>query len=174
VDIAVLHGPNLDLLGVREPGRYGTATLADIGRRLARRAAALRVRLLPPFQSNHEGALVEAVHALRGRADGALVNAAAYTHTSVALRDALLAVGVPFVEVHLSNVWSREPFRHQSLLSDIAVGVVAGFGAASYELGLEALVGHLKGDKGTGARGDRGAGTRRGAAARPPVRPRRG
>lgn len=172
MDIAVIHGPNLDLLGVREPERYGTATLADIRRRLARRAKALGVRLRAPFQSNHEGELVAAVHALRGRADGALVNAAAYTHTSVAIRDALLAVGVPFVEVHLSNVWAREPFRHQSLLSDVAVGVVAGFGAASYELGLEALVGHLR-----KAHGRPGARTR-GAAARPsaraPVRRRRG
>jgi 3-dehydroquinate dehydratase-2 len=173
VDIAVIHGPNLDLLGVREPERYGTATLADIHARLARRAAALRVTLRPPFQSNHEGALVEAIHALQGRADGALVNAAAYTHTSVALRDALLAVGVPFVEVHLTNVWAREPFRHQSLLSDVAVGVVAGFGAASYELGLEALVGYLTGDRGTEARGLAGP-RQRGASGRRSVRPRRG
>jgi len=163
VDIAVINGPNLDQLGVREPERYGTASLADIGRRLARRAKALGVRLLPPFQSNHEGALVEAIHALRGRAQGALVNAAAYTHTSVAVRDALLAAQVPFVEVHLSNVWAREPFRHQSLLSDIAVGVVAGFGADSYALGLEALVGYLKGHGRTGVR-------KRDARARPRAR----
>jgi 3-dehydroquinate dehydratase II len=166
VDIAVIHGPNLDLLGVREPERYGDSTLADIHHQLARRAKALGVTLRPPIQSNHEGALVEAVHALRGRADGALVNAAAYTHTSVAIRDALLAAHVPFVEVHLTNVWAREPFRHQSLLSDIAVGVVAGFGAASYVLALDALVGHLK------AQGSKTA--RRKAQARPPVRRSRG
>jgi len=148
VDIAVIHGPNLDLLGVREPGRYGTATLADIHRRLARRAKALGVTLRAGVQSNHEGELVDAIHALGGSADGALINAAAYTHTSVAIRDALLGVQVPFVEVHLTNVWAREPFRHQSLLSDIAVGVVAGFGAASYELALDALVGYLKAQNG--------------------------
>ena len=142
--IAVIHGPNLDLLGVREPERYGTETLAVINRRLQERAVALGVTLAAPVQSNHEGVLVDAIHGLRGRADGALVNAAAYTHTSVAIRDALLAVGVPFVEVHLSNVWAREPFRHESLLADIAVGVVAGFGAASYELALDAIVGTLR------------------------------
>jgi len=144
VHIAVINGPNLDLLGVREPGRYGTETLAAIERRVRARAGDLGVAVRPWVQSNHEGALVDAIHALRGSAAGALVNAAAYTHTSVAVRDALLAAQVPFVEVHLTIVWAREPFRHQSLLSDIAVGVVAGFGGTSYVLGLEALVGYLK------------------------------
>ena len=141
--IAVLNGPNLNLLGVREPGRYGTATLADIEARVRERAAALGAEIAF-FQSNHEGALVDAVQALRGRADGALVNAAAYTHTSLALRDALLAVGVPFVEVHLTNIWAREEERRRSLLADVAVAVVAGFGADSYLLALDGLVAWLR------------------------------
>jgi 3-dehydroquinate dehydratase-2 len=137
--IAVLNGPNLDQLGVREPERYGTETLAAIEARVREHARGLGVEL-SWMQSNHEGVLVEAAQALRGSADGAVVNAAGYTHTSVALRDALLAAQVPFVEVHLSNVWRREPFRHRSLLSDIALGVVAGFGGDSYVLGVEAVV----------------------------------
>ena len=141
--IAVINGPNLNLLGAREPERYGTSTLAQIEAAVRDRARALGVQQVSWFQSNHEGALVDAVQGLAGSADGALVNAAAYTHTSVALRDALLAVRVPFVEVHLTNVWAREEVRHHSLLADLAVGVVAGFGADSYLLGLEALVGHL-------------------------------
>jgi 3-dehydroquinate dehydratase-2 len=143
VHIAVIDGPNLNLLGVREPERYGTATLEQIRTALRDRAGRLGADL-SFFQSNHEGALVDAVQALRGNADGALVNAAAYTHTSLALRDALLAVDVPFVEVHLSNVWAREVERHRSLLADLAVGVVAGFGADSYLLALEALSGWLR------------------------------
>ncbi|HWO88716.1 MAG TPA: type II 3-dehydroquinate dehydratase [Gemmatimonadales bacterium] len=138
--IAVLNGPNLNLLGVREPDRYGTTTLEQIAARVMAKARELRVEV-SWMQSNHEGALVEAAQELRGAADGALVNAAGYTHTSVALRDALLAAAVPFVEVHLTNPYAREPFRHRSLLSDIAVGVIAGFGAESYVLGLEAVVG---------------------------------
>jgi 3-dehydroquinate dehydratase-2 len=137
--IAVLNGPNLNLLGVREPDRYGTTTLDQIESRVRQRARELGCEI-DWMQSNHEGALVDAVQALRGVADGALVNAAAYTHTSIALRDALLSVKVPFVEVHLSNLWAREPMRHTSLLADLAVGVVAGFGATSYVLGLEGLV----------------------------------
>jgi len=171
VHIAVINGPNLDLLGVREPGRYGTATLAVIERRLRARAAELGVELDGPVQSNHEGVLVEAIHGLRGRADGALVNAAAYTHTSVAIRDALLAAGVPFVEVHLSNVWAREPFRHQSLLADIAVGVVAGFGAESYVLGLEAIVHHVKASRRSGV-ASRGKSAAAPARRRPRTPPR--
>ena len=142
--IAVINGPNLNLLGVREPERYGTSTLAQIEAALRDRARALGVQQVSWFQSNHEGALVDAVQGLAGAADGALVNAAAYTHTSVALRDAFLAVRVPFVEVHLTNVWAREEVRHRSLLADLALGVVAGFGADSYLLGLEALVGRLR------------------------------
>ena len=141
--IAVINGPNLNLLGAREPERYGTSTLAQIEAAVRDRARALGVQQVSWFQSNHEGALVDAVQGLAGSADGALVNAAAYTHTSVALRDAFLAVRVPFVEVHLTNVWAREEVRHRSLLADLALGVVAGFGADSYLLGLEALVGRL-------------------------------
>ncbi len=142
--IAVINGPNLNLLGVREPERYGKTTLDEIERRVRTRARRLKVRVGPWVQSNLEGELVDAVQALGGKADGALINAAAYTHTSLALRDAVLAVKVPFVEVHLSNVFAREEARRHSLLADLAVGVVAGFGAESYVLGLEALVGVLK------------------------------
>ncbi len=145
--VAVLNGPNLNLLGEREQELYGTTTLAAIEARVRERAGALAVQLTW-MQTNHEGALVEAIQALRGRADGALVNAAALTHTSLAVRDALLAVRVPFVEVHLSNIFGREPERRRSLLADIAVGVVVGFGAESYRLGLEGLVGHLAGPRG--------------------------
>jgi len=141
--VAVLNGPNLNLLGSREPARYGRATLAEIESAVRRRAEALGVSL-SWNQTNHEGALVEAVQGLRGQADGAVVNAAAYTHTSLALRDALLAAEVPFVEVHLSNVFARERARRRSVLADLAVGVIAGFGPLSYELGLEALVEHLQ------------------------------
>lgn len=137
--IAVLNGPNLNLLGVREPERYGTTTLAQIEARVRARARDLGAEI-SWFQSNHEGALVEAAQQLHGVADGALINAAAYTHTSIALRDALLSVKVPFVEVHLSNLWAREPMRHTSLIADLAAGVVAGFGAESYVLGLQGLL----------------------------------
>ena len=141
--VAVLNGPNLNLLGSREPARYGRATLAEVEAAVRRRAEALEVTL-SWSQTNHEGALVEAVQGLRGRADGAVVNAAAYTHTSFALRDAVLAAEVPFVEVHLSNVFAREPARRRSLLADLAIGVIVGFGPLSYVLGLEALVEHLR------------------------------
>lgn len=140
--IAVINGPNLNLLGVREPERYGTATLAQIEARVRTKARDLGAEITWT-QSNHEGDLVEAAQGLHGSADGALINAAAYTHTSIALRDALLSVKVPFVEVHLSNLWAREPMRHTSLLADLAVGVVAGFGAESYVLGLQGLVSAL-------------------------------
>lgn len=140
--IVVLNGPNLNQLGTREPELYGTDTLADIERAVRERAAAAGAQIAW-YQTNHEGALVDQVQALRSSADGALINAAAFTHTSWAVRDAVLAVRVPFVEVHLSNVFAREPARRQSLLADLAVGVVAGFGARSYLLGLDALLGHL-------------------------------
>lgn len=143
MNIAVLNGPNLNLLGVREPERYGTASLAEIERRVRSRALELGITIEPWVQSNLEGELVNAIQALRGSADGALVNAAAYTHTSLAVRDALLAVQVPFVEVHLSNIYAREEARQKSLLADIAIGVIAGFGADSYLLGLQALVNAL-------------------------------
>jgi len=142
VHIAVLNGPNLNLLGEREPEIYGRATLAEIEAATRERARALGVEC-SWTQTNHEGELVDAIQGLRGRADGALVNAAAFTHTSFAVRDALLAVRLPFVEVHLSNIFAREPERRRSLLADAAVGVVAGFGADSYRLGLEGLVGYL-------------------------------
>lgn len=140
--IAVLNGPNLNLLGVREPDVYGRTTLAEIEAAVRARARELGVEC-SWTQTNHEGELVDAIQALRGRADGAVINAAAFTHTSLAVRDALLAVRVPFVEVHLSNVFAREPARHRSLLADLAVGVVTGFGAESYRLGLEGLVAQL-------------------------------
>lgn len=139
----VLQGPNLNLLGSREPGIYGAATLQSITASLDALAADLGV-VLEHTQSNHEGALVDSVHAAAvAGLEGALVNAGAYTHTSVALRDALLATRLPFVEVHLSNVHAREAFRHHSYLSDIAEGVICGFGADSYLLGLRGLVARL-------------------------------
>jgi 3-dehydroquinate dehydratase II len=143
VIIAVLNGPNLNLLGEREPEIYGHVSLADIERTTKEHARALGVECTW-IQTNHEGELVEAIQGLKGRADGAVINAAAFTHTSLAVRDALLAVRVPFVEVHLSNIFGREPERRRSLLADLAVGVVTGFGADSYRLGLEGLVDRLK------------------------------
>ena len=142
--VLVLNGPNLNRLGTREPEKYGRQTLDDINAGLTTLAAELGVGIAF-FQSNHEGALVDRIHAAAGpdpalRAD-VVINAAAYTHTSIALRDALLSVALPFVEVHLSNVHAREPFRHHSYLSDVAAGVVLGFGARSYELGLRGLLG---------------------------------
>jgi len=139
VHIAVLNGPNLNLLGGREPELYGRVSLGEIEAAVREQARELGVEC-SWTQTNHEGALVEAIQGLKGRADGALINAAAFTHTSLAVRDALLAVRVPFVEVHLSNIFAREPERRHSLLADLAVGVVTGFGADSYRLGLEALV----------------------------------
>ena len=137
--IAVLNGPNLNLLGEREPELYGRVTLGEIEAAVRERARALGIEC-SWTQTNHEGELVEAIQGLKGHADGAVINAAAFTHTSLAVRDALLAVRVPFVEVHLSNIFAREPERRRSLLADLAVGVVTGFGADSYRLGLEALV----------------------------------
>jgi 3-dehydroquinate dehydratase-2 len=141
--IAVLNGPNLNLLGQREPEVYGRSTLAEI-EALVREAARAHGVELEWFQTNHEGALVDAVQGLRGRVDGALINAAALTHSSLALRDALLAVRVPFVELHLSNIFAREPERRHSMIADLALGMVTGFGAQSYLLALEALLGRLR------------------------------
>jgi len=141
--IAVLNGPNLNLLGQREPEIYGHTSLADI-ERLVRQAAVGLGAEIEWLQTNHEGALVDAVQALRGRVDGALINAAALTHSSLALRDALLAVRVPFVELHLSNIFAREPERRHSMIADLALGMVTGFGAQSYVLALQALVGRLR------------------------------
>ena len=142
--VAVLNGPNLNLLGSREPEVYGRATLAEVEHRVRDEASRLGVTL-SWHQTNHEGQFVELVQSLRTEADAALVNAAAFTHTSLAIRDAFLAVRVPFVEVHLSNIFAREPERRQSRLADLALGIVAGFGPAGYVLGLQALVGKLRG-----------------------------
>lgn len=141
--VAVLNGPNLNLLGTRERHLYGTDTLQDIERAVRSRAASEGVELIWR-QTNHEGDLVDYVHELDGTADGALVNAAAFTHTSIAVRDALLAVGIPFIEVHLSNIFARETERRHSLLADIAIGIIAGFGSYGYLLALEALLRHLR------------------------------
>jgi 3-dehydroquinate dehydratase II len=141
--IAVLNGPNLNLLGQREPEVYGRATLAEI-EDMVRGAARTHGAEIEWFQTNHEGALVDAVQGLRGRVDGALVNAASLTHSSLALRDAVLAVRVPFVELHLSNIFAREPERRHSVIADLALGLITGFGAQSYLLALQALVGRLR------------------------------
>jgi 3-dehydroquinate dehydratase-2 len=142
IRVLVLNGPNLNLLGTREPEIYGSTTLPDIEAAVRARAGDLgaEVRFV---QSNHEGELVEAIQGAVGSVDGALINLGAYTHTSLAIRDALLAAPTPFVEVHLSNLFRREAARHHSLVADLAVGMVTGFGARGYELALEALVAHL-------------------------------
>ncbi len=141
--ILVLNGPNLNLLGTREPGHYGNDSLADIEARLREQASALGSEL-DFFQSNAEFELVDRIHqAARDDVDFILINPAAFTHTSVALRDALLGVNIPFIEVHLSNVFAREDFRHHSYFSDVAVGVISGLGAQGYELALQAALGRL-------------------------------
>lgn len=141
--IAVLNGPNLNLLGSREPEIYGHATLADIEAMVRGDARELGIEI-DWFQSNQEGALIDAVQALSGRAQGAIVNAGAFTHTSLALRDAFLAVRVPFVEVHLSNLFRREPDRQRSIIADLAVGFICGFGAEGYRLALRALAARVR------------------------------
>ena len=141
--IAVINGPNLNLLGLREPELYGTTTLPQIEDRLRSLGAELGAEL-SFTQLNGEGEIVEAVHALRGKVDGALVNAGAYSHTSLAIRDALAGVQVPFVEVHMTNIYAREQERRRSALADAAVAVVCGFGPESYDLALRGLVGKLQ------------------------------
>lgn len=139
----MIHGPNLNLLGQREPEIYGSLTLAEINRLLAEEAERLQVEVLS-MQSNHEGVLVDAIHEANRQHQGILINAGAYTHTSIALRDAISAVQIPTVEVHLSNIYQRETFRHHSFIASVAIGQISGFGAQSYQLGLQALVSFLR------------------------------
>ncbi|MBR8827630.1 MAG: type II 3-dehydroquinate dehydratase [Gomphosphaeria aponina SAG 52.96 = DSM 107014] len=143
LSILVLHGPNLNLLGRREPEIYGSVTLDDINLLITLEAKNLQAKV-ELLQSNHEGVLVEAIHQALGEHQGILINAGAYTHTSVAIRDALSAVKIPTVEVHLSNIYQRENFRHHSYIAPVAVGQISGFGAESYRLGLLALVNYLR------------------------------
>ncbi|MFO7275029.1 MAG: type II 3-dehydroquinate dehydratase [Bacillota bacterium] len=144
--ILVIHGPNLNLLGTREPEVYGSTTLPEIDAMLAELAGELGVEV-ESFQSNHEGAIIDAIHGARGRFDGILLNPGAFTHYSLAIRDAIAAVDLPVVEVHLSNIYKREPFRHRSVIAPVAAGTIAGFGVESYRLGLRALVHLLQGDR---------------------------
>lgn len=143
LSILVLHGPNLNLLGQREPGIYGSVTLEKINQQLISLAEKLQCDIAF-YQSNHEGNLVDTIQEALDCHDGIVINAAAYTHTSVAIRDALAAVAIPAVEVHLSNIYRREDFRHHSFIAPIVVGQISGFGAQSYSLGLQALVNHLQ------------------------------
>jgi len=139
--ILVIHGPNLNLLGKREPGIYGVVTLDEINLLLVAEASMLQAQVYP-MQSNHEGVIIDAIHNASEH-QGILINAGAYTHTSVAIRDAISAVKLPTVEVHLSNIYQREAFRHHSYIAPVAIGQISGFGADSYRLGLQALIHYL-------------------------------
>ncbi|WP_374712118.1 type II 3-dehydroquinate dehydratase [Symbiobacterium terraclitae] len=141
--ILVIHGPNLNLLGAREPEVYGSTTLAEIDAMLHELGQELGIEV-ESFQSNHEGAIIDAIHGARERCDGILINPGAFTHYALAIRDAISAVGLPVVEVHLSNIHSREPFRHRSVIAPVAVGTIAGFGSESYLLGLRALANRIR------------------------------
>ncbi|MBW2219062.1 MAG: type II 3-dehydroquinate dehydratase, partial [Deltaproteobacteria bacterium] len=136
--ILVIHGPNLNMLGKREPEIYGTTTLEDINKGLSEKAIKLGCSV-DTFQSNHEGDIVEKIQATKGKYDSIIINPAAYTHTSVAIRDALLLLDIPVIEIHLSNIYKREPFRHKSMLADVVSGQISGFGANSYFLALDAI-----------------------------------
>ncbi|MBX9671540.1 MAG: type II 3-dehydroquinate dehydratase [Candidatus Obscuribacterales bacterium] len=137
--VKVIHGPNLNMLGIREPDKYGTRTLDDINESIASLARELKIVEVVFFQSNSESAIIDEIHSCHQKIDGVLINPAAFGHTSIALRDAFLSASTPFVEVHFSNIYAREEFRHKSFLTDIAIGVVSGFGDESYMLGLRAL-----------------------------------
>lgn len=141
-EILLINGPNLNLLGQRETSIYGALSMEEIVRRVTEHARR-RGASLHAYQSNHEGAMIDAIHEARHSVQGLVINAGAYTHTSIALRDAIVAVAIPAVEVHLSNVYAREEFRHRSMLAGACVGVIAGFGWRSYLLGVDALLGHL-------------------------------
>lgn len=139
MNVLVLHGPNLNLLGIRETGIYGRTSLLEVNQALVSLGVDLGV-VVESYQSNHEGELVDRIHQAHGKKQGLLINPGAYTHTSVALRDAIVGVGIPTVEVHLSNIYSREAFRHHSYIAPVAIGQISGFGVQSYLLGLRALV----------------------------------
>jgi 3-dehydroquinate dehydratase-2 len=137
--ILVIHGPNLNTLGTREPDTYGSQSLADINKALEKAARAKNIGL-QTFQSNHEGEIVDVIQKARGNFDALIINPAAYTHTSVAIRDAVIMLQVPVIEVHLSNIYKREPFRHNSMITDVATGQICGLGARGYMLALDAVI----------------------------------
>ncbi|MGM3307024.1 type II 3-dehydroquinate dehydratase [Anabaena sp. WFMT] len=146
LSILILHGPNLNLLGQREPGIYGSLTLVEINRLLEAEGLKLQAKVTA-VQSNHEGVLLDTIHQALGLHQGIVINAGAYTHTSVALRDAIAAVNLPTVEVHLSNIYRREDFRHHSYIAPVVIGQISGFGVQSYLLGLQALIHHIRKEK---------------------------